>query len=213
MKKQDERILDMVGRVEVIQSRALQPTLFPVPMNPIDRTRGTKDSSFDVTEQNKKEMSSSGDITEAEHETSHIMSQPGDLTASSAGILADRLKQQDDHILDLIERMKSLESHLPRSALGSHAESDQARSALESPITRPQVRESAEKVSERTLLEMLREKSRTSVEIKERFGITREHAARVLKELFDRGIVVRNDSHKPFVYELTELGRQASGNA
>jgi predicted transcriptional regulator len=54
---------------------------------------------------------------------------------------------------------------------------------------------------------MLSEKPRTSVEIRQRFNVSREHSARLLKGLFDRGLVVRNDSGKPFVYEITEAGR------
>ena len=55
---------------------------------------------------------------------------------------------------------------------------------------------------------MLSERARTSVEIRQQFGISREHAARLLKGLFDRGLVVRNDLRKPFVYEITETGRR-----
>ena len=32
----------------------------------------------------------------------------------------------------------------------------------------------------------------------------REHSARLLKGLFDKGLVVRDDSAKPYVYELAD---------
>jgi hypothetical protein len=36
---------------------------------------------------------------------------------------------------------------------------------------------------------------------------SREHAARLMKELFEKGLVSRNNSSKPFVYQLTEEGK------
>ena len=36
---------------------------------------------------------------------------------------------------------------------------------------------------------------------------SREHAARLMKELFEQGLVSRDDSSKPFVYQLTEEGK------
>jgi len=37
---------------------------------------------------------------------------------------------------------------------------------------------------------------------------SREHTARVMKELFELGLVRRNVAHKPFVYQLTDEGRR-----
>ena len=37
---------------------------------------------------------------------------------------------------------------------------------------------------------------------------SREHTARTMKDLFDAGLVRRNASSKPFVYELTDEGRR-----
>jgi hypothetical protein len=37
---------------------------------------------------------------------------------------------------------------------------------------------------------------------------SREHAARLMKELFEKGLVSRNNSSKPFVYQLTEEGKR-----
>jgi predicted transcriptional regulator len=49
---------------------------------------------------------------------------------------------------------------------------------------------------------------KTSVEIQKLTGKSREHAARLMKDLFDQGLVVRDDSHKPFMYALTDEGRR-----
>jgi biotin operon repressor len=48
---------------------------------------------------------------------------------------------------------------------------------------------------------------RSSAQIKEEVGRSREHTARLMKALFDRGLVVRNDRNKPYVYEITDSGR------
>ena len=37
---------------------------------------------------------------------------------------------------------------------------------------------------------------------------SREHAARLMKELYEKGLVSRNNSSKPFVYQLTEEGKR-----
>lgn len=62
--------------------------------------------------------------------------------------------------------------------------------------------------TEMSVIKLLGTKPRTSVEIKELIETSREHAARLMKALFDAGVVTRNASKKPFVYELTEAGRR-----
>jgi predicted transcriptional regulator len=48
---------------------------------------------------------------------------------------------------------------------------------------------------------------KSSAEIKTQLNVSREHTARLMKGLFDRGLVVRNDRNKPYVYEITESGK------
>jgi biotin operon repressor len=61
--------------------------------------------------------------------------------------------------------------------------------------------------TERRVLQMLSEGPKSSAQIKDTLGRSREHTARLMKGLFDRGLVVRNDRNKPYVYEITESGR------
>jgi hypothetical protein len=61
--------------------------------------------------------------------------------------------------------------------------------------------------TETKVLRLLVQGPRTSAQIKEEVGRSREHTARLMKALFDRGLVVRNDRNKPYVYEITESGR------
>ncbi len=61
--------------------------------------------------------------------------------------------------------------------------------------------------TEITVLRLLAERPRSSVEVKELIGRSREHAARLMKILFEKELVTRDDAKKPFVYRLTEKGR------
>ena len=55
---------------------------------------------------------------------------------------------------------------------------------------------------------LLRESSLNTRQITDAIKKSREHTARVMKRLFDIGLVKRDDSTKPFVYQLTEEGRR-----
>jgi len=65
--------------------------------------------------------------------------------------------------------------------------------------------------TERRVLESLLTGPKTSGQIREIVGRSREHTARLLKVLFERGFVVRNAVNKPYVYEITERGRSYLG--
>lgn len=67
-----------------------------------------------------------------------------------------------------------------------------------------------ERASTRTeaqVLGLLASGPKSSAEIKIQLDMSREHTARLMKGLFDRGLVVRNDRNKPYVYEITESGK------
>ena len=57
------------------------------------------------------------------------------------------------------------------------------------------------------ILRTLSEGPKTSTQIKDVIGRSREHTSRLMKALFEHGLVVRNDRNKPYVYELTESGK------
>ena len=56
-------------------------------------------------------------------------------------------------------------------------------------------------------LKLLSESSKDTRQLTDALKKSREHTARTMKELFEMGLVARNNSTKPFVYHLTELGR------
>jgi len=139
MKKQDERILDMMGRFEVIQSRYSARLGSPVEQpTPSQVATGEKSQTSFFTQQNPAE-----------------------------------------------------------------SRDGQMESQKTSQITRPITLDKTEV----SVLNQLSAKPRTPVEVKDLIQTSREHAARLMKRLFDEGFVTRDTSKKPFVYQLTDKGR------
>jgi len=60
--------------------------------------------------------------------------------------------------------------------------------------------------TEKAAVRLLSRRTMSTIEIKDALDRSREHTARLMKSLFERGLVRRDDSKKPFVYELTEEG-------
>ena len=58
------------------------------------------------------------------------------------------------------------------------------------------------------ILQILMNKPLTSNEIMVEIGRTREHTSRLMKKLFEGGLVERDDNNKPFTYKITEFGNQ-----
>ena len=61
---------------------------------------------------------------------------------------------------------------------------------------------------EMQILRSLVEGPETSNEIKGIIDRSREHTARLMKILYEKGLVIRNDRNKPYVYEITDGGRR-----
>ncbi len=58
------------------------------------------------------------------------------------------------------------------------------------------------------ILKLLAERGRTSREVQQAIGRTREHTSRLMKKLTDAGLVDRQVNSKPFRYTITEAGRE-----
>lgn len=128
-----------------------------------------------------------------------------------------RFSVVDTRIIDLMAKSEVLSSRLGLSQpAGIQSRPDSIRPVVEmsavkhvealkaasQPISHAEGTETEGKV-----LRLLAQGPRTSSEIKEELGKSREHTARLMKMLFDRGLVVRNDRNKPYVYEISESGR------
>ena len=58
------------------------------------------------------------------------------------------------------------------------------------------------------VLEMVTNGTKTSRDIQASLGKSREHTARLLKKLYNGGLVERSAGSKPYTYSITDLGRQ-----
>lgn len=134
--------------------------------------------------------------------------------------LDSRLKKQDERILDIMTKFDVYESRVGLSSplkerlFGAETETSivQRKALRDLPIVQPTraqlLPQSWLEPTERVVLQLLLEQPRTSVEIKSLTNKSREHAARLMKGLFERNLVARDDSKKPFVYQITERGRR-----
>lgn len=150
--------------------------------------------------------------------------------------LEQRMKKQDERILDMMGRLEVVQSrvmaavavHLPASLtplppLAPPAAASQEKPggvtesgpAVQQPESQPESQRSQAppgkvELDETQLaaIRLLSESPKNTRQLTDSMKKSREHTARVMKELFDLGLVRRNDSTKPFVYQLTDEGRR-----
>jgi len=143
------------------------------------------------------------------------LSESADLGRDLWAALDSRMRKQDERILDI---MTKFEVYASRSSGSASLISDEKALGGVRPVQlgakklEPGAEQASPRIvleqTERLALQLLSEKARTSVEIKSLINKSREHTARLMKELFERRLVSRDDSKKPFVYQLTEEGRR-----
>lgn len=172
-------------------------------------------------------------------QVSQRITQSSDLGRDLWQALEQRLKKQDERILDMMARFEVIQSRsmaMTAAALSPPPTQPVMPMPPASPvdvealprdvtITRPvaplsesQTRSRADSQvklddTQVAALTSLRERPQTTIQIlavlKAAVGVeSREHAARVMKYLFDQGLVSRDDSNKPFTYRLTEEGKR-----
>ena len=147
MKKQDERILDVMGRLEVIQSRVLATTPPEPPATPPS-------------------------------------------TPAPAVQPPRPLQEVAADVMPSVPSVQQLESQQEsRASQGSSSE----------------VRLDATQLK---IIGLLAESPKNTRQLTDATGMSREHTARLMKALFETGVVTRNDATKPFVYQLTDQGRR-----
>ena len=134
--------------------------------------------------------------------------------------MEERLKKQDERIVDLMARTEVLQAKLlappptpfrpviTRDVMPFSQVTQQQPPPTPRPTTRPPP---ASGETESRILALLQGGAKTPIDIKQALGLSREHTARMMKSLYDKGLVTRDDSTKPFVYQLTERGRTSLG--
>jgi len=126
--------------------------------------------------------------------------------------LDQRLRKQDERILDMMGRFEVIQSRVTERLTQSvpmpaHVSSVSEQKQAPTEVSTHKVWSQGE-LDPKSVLTLLSDRPRSTTEIKEVVGKSREHTARLMKSLFDRGLVLRDDSKKPFVYKLSETGRR-----
>ncbi|MGI0102024.1 MAG: winged helix DNA-binding protein [Nitrosotalea sp.] len=138
----------------------------------------------------------------------HIGSQGKDLK-----ILVERLQYYENLLIDMKIKLDLLEI------------AKEPEELIQAQIPKPEKKQEsviitevkAEKSKERThnmsfgsaieyVLRLITEKPMTSRDIQVTIGRTREHTSRMMKKLFEEGLVERDMWTKPFTYKITEKG-------
>lgn len=129
--------------------------------------------------------------------------------------LEDRLEKQDERIVDLMSRLEVLQARVTAESPQMQPQAlHDATTSQPSPPPRlapePKFLVPVPKgliTSEKVALKFLERGAKSTKEITVMLDRSREHTARLMKTLYDRGLVERDQSQKPFVYRLTDRGR------
>jgi hypothetical protein len=123
-----------------------------------------------------------------------------------------RLRDYDKVIAELRTKIDVIEARTqPHTVVSQQPSQPQPHVA---PVTEP-VTVTQHAVIEREgngttdyILKLLSDRPRTSREVQQAIGRTREHTARLMKKLYDLGLVSRDINTKPFRYNITNAGRE-----
>ena len=129
-------------------------------------------------------------------------------------ILAERVQYYENLLIDMKIKLDSLEL-VKEYEEPIQAQIPKPKEQKHEPEAVVEVKE--EKTKERShnmnfgsateyVLRLITEKPMTSRDIQVTIGRTREHTSRMMKKLFEEGLVERNMQTKPFTYKITEKG-------
>lgn len=108
-------------------------------------------------------------------------------------------------------------TNVPNDAKEAQKEPDFTPKTPEPPkVTRSDVSHVAYHNATERVLHMVTGEARTSRDIQAGLGKSREHTARLLKKLYEGGLVQRSAGSRPYAYKITEAGRrrlEAAGGA
>jgi predicted transcriptional regulator len=127
-----------------------------------------------------------------------------------------RLSVQDTRIIDLMAKVEVYSVRKAPGAAKSQSAPVQrlntpavpAAPVTELPSSAAPVSDQGTQETESKILTALASGPKSSSDIRVIIDMSREHTARLMKIMYERGLVVRNDRNKPYVYEITEAGRR-----
>lgn len=139
--------------------------------------------------------------------------------ANNVKILLERLQHYENLLidmkikLDLLELEKEFEELPPVQIPKPREQKPQVEAPIKVKEERPKERVHNMNFGSATeyVLRLIIEKPMTSRDIQITIGRTREHTSRMMKKLFEEGLVERNMQTKPFTYKITEKGLSRIG--
>lgn len=117
-----------------------------------------------------------------------------------------RLREYEDMLVDLKIRLDTLEIRNSASDVMPSV-SQEASDAGHKPRTIRKSREQEGSGMADYVLKLLLEGPKTSRQIEGVIGRSREHTARLMKNLFEMGYVSRDMTSKPYTYTITDAGK------
>ncbi|MEM3637843.1 MAG: hypothetical protein QXE12_04055 [Conexivisphaerales archaeon] len=121
-------------------------------------------------------------------------------------VVEERIRKQDERLAELIVKWELLESKINYIDL-SHKLSSTKDSIPQFNTNRIKDLEKNTPDSTKKVLTALINSDMTANQVMRLLGCTREHAARLMKVLNERGLVERINDRKPFIYRITTKGR------
>ena len=129
-------------------------------------------------------------------------------------ILVERLQYYENLLIDMKIRLDSLElvkepEELPQAQISRpREERHEPERIVEIKEEKPKARVHNMNFGSATeyVLRLITEKPMTSRDIQVTIGRSREHTSRMMKKLFEEGLVERDMQTKPFTYKITQKG-------
>ena len=123
-------------------------------------------------------------------------------------IRLDALNLDNEGPLDEAEMVK-IQSEMVKSASRKERRS---RSTIEKRARVSRIPNMSSEDSVKHVLKLITKKPMTSRDIEVTFGgRSREHVSRLMKKLFDDGLVERNTTNRPYTYSITDNGKNHIG--
>ena len=123
-------------------------------------------------------------------------------------IRLDALNLDKEEPLDEAEMVK-IQSEMVKSP---SRKGRRSRSIIEKRVPVSRIPNMSSEDSVKHVLKLITKKPMTSRDIEVTFGgRSREHVSRLMKKLFDDGLVERNTANRPYTYSITDSGRKHIG--
>jgi DNA-binding MarR family transcriptional regulator len=144
----------------------------------------------------------SGDVTAITNQVRKYEKKLSDITSKVNAILTlkDRIEKLDKKVAKLEEDQTKIAQEM--------AKSKEIQIGGVIPIRREQALAPLTSTELRVLEILADEGQKTAPEIRNRIGLTREHTARLMKKLYEKGYIERNETKTPFIYSIKEEMRE-----